>query len=111
MKSGEIFTKLRNMLIIEMYNLASCYDVWLCIIRKEMEVDREQMTHFNASQTEPSLANVANQLQLSDDGTPVLIPTASSLCSFFIPSSVFLTNAPLNQPKISKGFCTHEYKN
>lgn len=99
------------MLIREMYNLASCYDVWLCIIRKEMEVDREQMTHFNASQTKPSLANVADQLQLSDDGTPVLIPTASSLCSFFIPSSVFLTNVPLNQPKISKGFCTHEYKN
>lgn len=71
------------------------------------------MTHFNASKTKPSLANVADEFQLSDDGTlvPSLIPTACSLCSFFIPSSVFLTNVPLNQPKISKGFCTHEYKN
>lgn len=90
------------MLIIEMYNLAPCYDVWLCINWKEMEVDREQMTHFGASQTEPSLANVADQLQLSDDGTPCWFPQPLLSVHFLFLPQFFLPMLPWTNQKLAK---------
>lgn len=90
------------MLIEEMYNLTSYYDVWLYVIWKEMETNSKCLIAM-ASKTKPSLPNVADRPQLSDVGTHVLslIPRPVRSIHFFIPS-YFLINASLNSQKLAK---------
>lgn len=104
------FTKLRNMLIKK---IQPCFILWCLVIHYMKGNGGCQIANDclfvclffeNASQTEPSLANVANQLQLSDGGAPVpsLIPTACSLCSFFSPPQFFLSMLPWTNQTVAK---------
>lgn len=71
------------------------------------------MTRFSASKTELSLANVADNSssQMVEPPCPRWFPLPVLSVHFLFPPQFFFTNVPLSQPKISKGFCTHEYKN
>ena len=112
--------KFRIGLIRLTYNLVSSCGVWLWLHERRQRPANSEGLIWTDSKTEPSLPLMTYWLQLNFQ---VQVPCALALIdsdSLFSPffvvvvvviSSSIFSNVPLNQPKISKCFCTHEYKN